>query len=55
MARDCFLIRPRLVAVAQGEISTKDLVNRSRYVMGSDFENLHFEYLGILKQLGHPI
>lgn len=37
----------------QGEIGGRDFVNRSRYVMGADFENLHLEFLGMLKQLGH--
>ena len=38
--------------VQANEIDYKDLVARSRYVMGREFENMHEEYLGLLKQAG---
>ena len=35
-----------------GEIDGPQLVARSRYVMGREFEGLHEEYLRILKKAG---
>ena len=32
-----------------------DVVARSRYVMGREFEGLHDEYLAILKKLGYKL
>jgi hypothetical protein len=34
------------------EIAGKDIVTRSRYCFGREFEGLHEEYLGLLKKLG---
>jgi len=38
-----------------GTLGGKDLISRSRYVMGAEFESLHLEYLSILKQLGYDL
>ena len=38
-----------------GEIAPKDVVARSRYVMGREFEGLHAEYLTILRKLGYQL
>lgn len=39
----------------QGEIEPAELVARTRYVMGKEFEGLHLEYLTILKKLGYAV
>ena len=39
-------------SIQAGEMSGKDVVARSRYCMGREFEGLHGEYLGLLKQVG---
>ena len=44
---------PAALLVQRGEIGGKDLVARSRYVMGEEAEYLHHEYLTILRKLGH--
>ena len=36
----------------RNEITPEDIVARSRYCFGRDFENMHAEYLKILKKLG---
>ena len=35
-----------------GEIEGKDVAERTRYIMGREFENLHAEFLKLLKKLG---
>ena len=51
-----FAISPQIKDINElmqrGEIDGKDIVARSRYCFGRDFEGLHQEYLGLLKKLG---
>jgi len=41
--------------LSRGEIAMRDLVHRSRYCMGAEFEGLHLEYLAMLKQAGYDL
>ena len=35
-----------------GEIEGKDVVARSRYIMGREFEGMHAEFVKLLKKVG---
>ena len=53
-------MRPRdaallLLETCEREIEPAELVARTRYVMGREFEGLHLEYLTILKKLGYKV
>ena len=37
----------------RGEITQKEMVARTKYVMGREFEGLHDEYLKIMRKLGY--